>query len=134
MSSPPLSSFGAALGLLEQSSSTGALPAELAEFLRNQISTLSNLHDPFSPANRNLPSSKPATKVAVGLTADESKLVERVATSFTLDNPTAEQVIGAIKKGKDQVGEQDWDQITAYVFEERMAVIGIVATLLRTSK
>lgn len=127
-------SFGAALGLLEQSSATGTLPTELADFLRNSITQLSNLHDPFNPAHTKSAAVKPPPKPTVGLQGDELKLVERVGSTFGLENQTATQIITTVKKGKDEVTEHNWDQITAHVFEERMAVIGIVATLLRTSK
>jgi len=135
MSSSALCSFGAALGLLELSSSTGSLPTELAVFLRNSVNQLSNLQDPFNKTITKPISTNSLAKAAAGLSGDELKLVDRVAATFSLDKATAEEVVQAVIKDKlGQVGDQGWDSITAYVFEERMAVIGIVATLLRTSK
>ncbi len=135
MSSTGLSSFGAALGLLEQSSSTGTLPKELADFLRNSVSTLANLHDPFNPANPTSTPPKPTTTTPAALSVEEHKIADRVVATFELDKTRAADVVRAVNKDKAaSVTEQDWDVITAYVFEERMAVIGIVATLLRTSE
>ena len=77
-------------------------------------------------------------------TTTTKQLVQAVADRFDVDDAVAQRAVETATRGqhhldtkgkrKEETGlsPDEWDRATAWVFEERMAVIGVVALLLRT--
>ncbi|GAA5867257.1 hypothetical protein JCM3774_002390 [Rhodotorula dairenensis] len=146
-------SWATALVLLEAASVTGGPVAPAAAaFVSARRSQLERPHDPFTrsaPAQSTAASSLVPAAPVPG--PDRKQLVQAVADRFDLDNYEAQSAVevalrgpadndndkGKGKgKGKEGIATElspdEWDRATAWVFEERMAVIGVVALLLRT--
>ncbi|KAI5479662.1 nucleoporin [Pseudohyphozyma bogoriensis] len=134
--------FSTALNALELSSTTGILPSHLSSFL-SQPSSLASLQSPHAPFP---PSPSALAKLKAGNTgpdaipggqvsAEETKLVEEVSQRFGLDEGRALEAVrhaaGDGKSSKGVLDEDEWDRVTAYLFEERLAVLGLVSLLLR---
>ncbi|GAA5836692.1 hypothetical protein JCM3766R1_006993 [Sporobolomyces carnicolor] len=120
--------WSAALNLLEQSTPSPALSTFLS-------SNLAQLRDPANPFPSGAAKSTSLTTAA----APANKFVEAAAVEvgerFTLAKTTAEAAVRlCTKRNKqegDRISEEEWDRITAWVFEERMSIIGVVSLLLR---
>ncbi|GAA5904406.1 hypothetical protein JCM6882_008902 [Rhodosporidiobolus microsporus] len=144
--------WSSALILLEASSVTGSIPSSLSPFLTSNLAALKAPYDPFprsSASETALQSGKlelvPGSKgkqVDVDK-ADQAGALE-VAERFSVDEVLAYRALRSARRervGKKEAGkkadegrvsEEEWDRVTAWVFEERMAVIGVVGLLLRT--
>ncbi|BGP14773.1 hypothetical protein JCM10213_004289 [Rhodosporidiobolus nylandii] len=142
--------WSAALVLLDAAASTGSLPSSIPPFLTSNLAALKNPHDPFPRSTTSktaVQSGKlelvPKTK-AVELSKGEQFAALEVAERFGVDEVLAYRAVrsakravqkekGAGAKADDaKLSEEEWDRVTAWVFEERMAVIGVVGLLLRT--
>ncbi|KAM0755748.1 hypothetical protein T439DRAFT_320460 [Meredithblackwellia eburnea MCA 4105] len=121
--------FSVALTLLELSSSSSNKPSDsLVDFLTQNSTRLKNLQDPFPRSNQQKPSSQDG---GTKLSDKQIQLVQDIAERFDLNEELARVALQAAADGKDKLDDQDWDSITAYIFEERMAVIAIVSFFLR---
>lgn len=73
--------------------------------------------------------------------ADRQQLVQAVADRFDVTDDLAGKAVQSALLGTDrgkgkaketeQLSPDEWDRATAWIFEERMAVIGVVALFLR---
>ncbi|GAA5852521.1 hypothetical protein JCM8547_002528 [Rhodosporidiobolus lusitaniae] len=138
-----------ALVLLEASTHAQLSPS-LDPFLSNNLTALQNPHNPFpaSAASKTaLQSGKLELVPKSGKTVDVDEVHQTaalaVADRFSVDEVLAYRALRVARKdstgkgkGKDKdegkVSEDEWDRVTAWLFEERMAVIGVVGLLLRT--
>ncbi|GAA6058665.1 hypothetical protein JCM10212_004076 [Sporobolomyces blumeae] len=128
----PSLTWSNALALLEQSTASSSL----ASFLSSNLEALQNPADPFSST-----SSKPTSTALVPSTGGGSftKLqqtaAKEVGERFQVAQRTAELAVKSCvenaRKDRERLSEQEWDQLTAWVFEERMAVIAVVSLLFR---
>ncbi|GAA5969808.1 hypothetical protein JCM11641_008047 [Rhodosporidiobolus odoratus] len=142
--------WSTALILLEASHHSESLSPSLAPFLKSNLAALKRPHDPFprSTASKTaLQSGKlelvPKAK-AVEVVKDDQTAALEVADRFGVDEVFAYKALssarraiekdgrGTNREDQGKVGEEEWDRITAWLFEERMAVIGVVGLLLRT--
>ncbi|KAK4058282.1 hypothetical protein OIO90_000439 [Microbotryomycetes sp. JL221] len=135
--------FATALVMLEQSSTTQSLPDTVADFLRQNKQQLQKPHEPFpaSPstgaAGQLVPQPKAQSTTSSALTTD-------VATRFNMNDKQAVVALDALKhltssstslqRSATKLSIEDWDKLTAFVFEERMAIIAIVAWTLRAQQ
>ena len=128
-------SWSTALVLLEAASVTGVLAPAAADFVASHKSQLERPHEPFARTG----------KVLVPAAATTTKqLVQAVADRFDVDDAVAQRAVETATRGQQyldtkgkrkeetELSPDEWDRATAWVFEERMAVIGVVALLLRT--
>ena len=128
--------FITSLAALEASGSRGP-PKAAADSILRRLDTLKAPHKPF-PRDE---ASKALVKSGVvelldgvpeRLSPGEEEVVDQVATRFQLDDVEALMAIRALDRGKlEKLSEEDWADIIANVTEERMAVLGTVALLLR---
>ncbi|GAA5975705.1 hypothetical protein JCM10908_005252 [Rhodotorula pacifica] len=142
-----------ALVLLEAASVTGSVAPSAAAFVSSHRSQLERPHEPFSRKATNSASVAGGALVpaaqANSNSAERKLLVQAVADRFDLDDQQAQGAVEAALRGSSAAGDKgkgkepatagstqlspdEWDRATAWVFEERMAVIGVVALLLRT--
>lgn len=125
--------------LLELSSTTGVLSPHVSSFLTSHLAQLQSLHDLF-PRTKTSYAAVQSGKVELGgasieLGKEEQNVVRDVADRFDVDELEALLAIRGLKKGKvEKLEEEDWDLVTAHVFEERMGVIGCAALLFRCSE
>ncbi|KAK4705494.1 hypothetical protein P7C70_g693, partial [Phenoliferia sp. Uapishka_3] len=124
---------------LEESTAHGTLSPAVSKATRERLSSLTTPHDPFprTPPSKSVLKSGNVQAVS-GLKGKLSeaglKVVEEVAERFELDDGESLMAVRALEKGRvERLEQDDWDCITAGVFEERMAVLGIVTLLLRAS-
>lgn len=131
--------FANALNFLEIAATTSSpVSPDVASFLSSHLPQLKAPHNPF-PRNSTSRDLVKSGKVALQLpsstdtvTPGEQPVVDQVADRFELDEIEALLAVRALRDGKiEKLAEEDWDAVTAYVFEERMAVIGTVGLLLR---
>ncbi|GAA5835871.1 hypothetical protein JCM11251_007448, partial [Rhodosporidiobolus azoricus] len=149
-SSNPRLTWSSALILLESASVTGQVPSSLSPFLTSNLAALQSPHDPFprsSTSKTALQSGKlelvPKGKQVEVDKADQTAAID-IAERFEVDEVVAYKALRSArrdgkqkrdqqkKKDEGNLIEEEWDRITAWVFEERMAVIGVVGLLLRT--
>ncbi|GAA6010477.1 hypothetical protein JCM11491_006957 [Sporobolomyces phaffii] len=120
--------WSAALHLLEQSNPSPAL----ASFLSSNSAQLRDPANPFPPTQSK---SSALTTTRSQLSKYQEAAASEVGQRFSLAQTTAEQAVKACtKRGKqpdDRVSEEEWDTVTAWVFEERMSIIGVASLLLR---
>ncbi|KAL8276623.1 hypothetical protein RQP46_010972 [Phenoliferia psychrophenolica] len=134
----PRMPFVTSLIALEAAGPRGPPPAAANSVLR-RLDALKRPHDPFprDAATKALVKSgtvELSDGVRERLSPAEEEVVDQVAARFQLDDVEALMAIRALDKGKvEKLVEEDWDTITASVFEERMAVLGIVTLLLRAN-
>lgn len=132
-------SWSTALVLLEAAGVTGVLAPAAADFVSSHKSQLERPHDPFARTENK---STAAAALVPAATATATKhLVQAVADRFDVDDAIAHRAVETATRDRDTKGKRkeetalspdEWDRATAWVFEERMAVIGVVALLLRT--
>ncbi|GAA5938294.1 uncharacterized protein JCM15063_000694 [Sporobolomyces koalae] len=120
--------WSAALNLLERSTASAAL----SDFLSANIAQLQDPANAFPDSS----TSKDVVKAASGsLSKFEESAAAEVGNRFSLARPVAETAVRVCaRRGKqegDRLSEDEWERITAWVFEERMSVIGVVSLLLR---
>ncbi|BGP30898.1 hypothetical protein JCM10296v2_002658 [Rhodotorula toruloides] len=134
-------SWANALVLLESAAVTGTVPPSASSFLSSHLAQLQRPHDPFPRSTQSktqLASGKlKLAKRQVEVAKEEQTAALEVADRFSLDEVEAFLALRSARRntGKantEKLGEDEWDRVTAWVFEERMAVIGIIALLLRT--
>lgn len=137
-------SFATALVLLERSSVQGSLAPAVTTFLTEQQHRLQTPFDPFpraDQAKKDLQSGQLVVKSGAAaaktkVDQNEQQLSLQVAERFNLDETESLVALRSFnaegRRPETHLSEDDWDALTAYVFEERMAVIGIVAWLLRS--
>ena len=109
---------------------------DLETFLRTRIA---QLKAPFAPSPRNAASkakfaggSFKEGNTDVKLDAAQQAVVLSIAERFEMDELEAWRALSRTKGGNSvELSDQEWDAVTASVFEERMAVIAIVGFLLR---
>lgn len=134
--SSPCSPFATSLADLEHAGHRGPSPAAANSILR-RLKPLQAPHDPFPRDASTKALVKSGTvELAEGtptkLSPAEEAVVDDVAARFELDDVEALMAVRALDKGKvEKLAEDDWDALTAHVFEERMAVLGTVTLLLR---
>ncbi|GAA5873343.1 hypothetical protein JCM1840_000031 [Sporobolomyces johnsonii] len=137
---PARLSWANALIRLEASHDTGAVSSTLSSFLEDHLAQLQHPADPFKrdPKGKQQLSSGSlvvATRKVDVPKQDQAAVLE-VADRFDLDEVEAWLAVQSVTKGKnkedDRLNDDEWFNVTAWVFEERMAVIGTVALLLRT--
>ncbi|GAA5898786.1 Nup188p [Sporobolomyces salmoneus] len=120
--------WSSALHLLEQSNPSPAL----STFLN---SNLAQLHDPANPFTPTGTKSTALTTTSSQSSRFEEAAAAEVEERFTLAKSTAQAAVRhCTKRGKregDRISEEEWERITAWVFEERMSIIGFVSLLLR---
>ncbi|GAA5936020.1 hypothetical protein JCM1841_002719 [Sporobolomyces salmonicolor] len=125
---------------LEASYETGLVSSTLSSFLEAHLAQLQHPADPFKrdPQGKQQLSSGSLTVATrkVDISKQEQTAVLEVADRFDLDEVEAWLAVQSVTKGKkkedDRLDDDEWFNLTAWVFEERMAVIGTVALLLRT--
>ncbi|BGP61149.1 hypothetical protein NBRC10512v2_002466 [Rhodotorula toruloides] len=134
-------SWANALVLLESAAVTGTVPPSASSFLSTHLAQLQRPHDPFPRSTQSktkLASGKfELAKRQVEVAKEEQSAALEVADRFSLDEVEAFLALRSARRDKgkakaEKLSEDEWDRVTAWVFEERMAVIGIVALLLRT--
>ncbi|GAA5946680.1 hypothetical protein JCM3765_000347 [Sporobolomyces pararoseus] len=120
--------WSAALSLLEQSTPS----ASLSSFLS---SNLSQLRDPANPFPSTTSTSTALTSTKQQLSKFEEAAAAEVGERFTVAKTTAEAAVKVCtrrgKKEGDRISEEEWERITAWMFEERMSIIGVASLLLR---
>lgn len=141
------STWSTCLLLLESAASTSSRPPSLSSFLTSNLAALQHPYSPFpsSPASKTSLTSGSLVLVPKGAKVDVSKDEQTaaldVASRFQVDEVVAFKALqvarkGAAEKGRQgeegKLSEDEWDRVTAWMFEERMAVIGVVGLLLRT--
>ncbi|GAA6027884.1 hypothetical protein JCM8097_001764 [Rhodosporidiobolus ruineniae] len=140
-----------ALALLDAAALTGSVSPSLSSFLQANLDALKQPHNPFPPSTaskkilesgklelavkgKQVDVPKPDQTAALAV-ADRFQLDEVLAFKALAGARKAIEATGRSKRGKQEEGklsEDEWDRVTAWVFEERMAVIGVVGLLLRT--
>ncbi|KPV76212.1 uncharacterized protein RHOBADRAFT_52251 [Rhodotorula graminis WP1] len=128
-----------ALVLLESPSPNG-VPPSAATFLRSHLDQLQRPHDPFPPSHQSKTQLSSGSLTVASRQLDVSKpdqqLALDVATRFSCDELEAYHALRHARRAKgthpDKLAEDEWDRITAWLFEERMAVLAVVALLLRS--
>ncbi|BGP46895.1 hypothetical protein JCM10450v2_002746 [Rhodotorula kratochvilovae] len=138
-SSPnPRLTWAQALVLLETPSPGGVAPS-VASFLRDHRDQLQRPHDPFPPSQQSKAQLQSGKLQLAQRQLDIAKPLQQlaldVAARFSCDELEALHALRNARKGKgtdDKLSEDDWDRVTAWLFEERMAVLGVVALLLRS--
>lgn len=109
---------------------------DLETFVRTRIA---QLKAPFAPFPRNAASKTKITggsfkegNLDVKLDTAQQAVVLSIAERFEMDELEAWRALSRTKGGKSvELSDQEWDAVTASVFEERMTVIAIVGFLLR---
>jgi nuclear pore complex protein Nup188 len=134
-----LRSFAHALDLLNLASSTGVLSQSATDFLTARLSQLKAPQDPFPRSSGSKTKIQSGTAMdGTAVSTEEQARILDIAGRFELDEIESMIAWRRIKndgtKRKDKLLEEDWDLLTAEIFEERMAVISIVGTLLRCCK
>lgn len=125
--------------LLEQSTS-GHLAPQVSQFLKDNKRSLQQPDGPFkNAADSAKPGASTSLVVKLGAHAKVGRdaQVEDVAQRFEIDKDQASTVLHSLGRSSTDtttLSDRDWDRLTAYIFEERMAVIGIVAWILRARK
>ena len=131
------SSFGSVLASLEAPSNPKARANDdLESFLRAHIAQLKAPHAPFP---RNAASKAKITagtikegNLDVRLDTAQQAVVLSIAERFEMDEVEAWRILSRTKvRNAVELNDQEWDAVTAAVFEERMAVIAIIGFLLR---
>ncbi|GAA6014140.1 hypothetical protein JCM10207_006110 [Rhodosporidiobolus poonsookiae] len=144
-SSNPQLTWATTLILLE---SAPEIPDSVASFLSSNLAALKQPHNPFpsSAASKTALQSGKLELVPKGTKVDVNKddqaAALEVAHRFGCDEVVAYRALRSAqqdaprnKEAKDELvklSEDEWDRVTAWVFEERMAVMGVVGLLLRT--
>ncbi|SCV71090.1 BQ2448_2678 [Microbotryum intermedium] len=129
----PSRPFATALHLLESaaasssssSSSSSTAVDKVQAFLERNLSQLVKPYHPFTRSRKLTTAVVPANNKG-----KQSLVVDDLAHRFQIDEHSARIALQHIST--DDEHGPNWDRITAYVFEERMAILAIVALLLRT--
>lgn len=120
--------WSAALSLLEQSTPSTSLSSFLS-------SNLSQLRDPANPFPSTSTTTTALTTTKQQLSKFEEAAAAEVGERFTVAKTTAEAAVKVCtrrgKKEGDRISEEEWERITAWMFEERMSIIGVASLLLR---
>lgn len=120
-------SFAQAFDQLNESTASDVLSPTLTSFLRSKLTQLQQLQNPFSHSTLGKGKGKePESR----LTSDGQESVVEIAGRFDVDTVEATKLLRVIGKN-DKLEDEDWDTLTAYVFEERTCIIAIVGMLLR---
>ncbi|KAM0788291.1 hypothetical protein ACM66B_001436 [Microbotryomycetes sp. NB124-2] len=136
-------SFATALILLEHATADAPVPQQVVTFLKDHLKQLKKPHAPFarSQTEQGSGSQLVATKQSTASGTRNAALTTDVAQRFDLDDKQALAVVESLPRHSDATNQPparlspaDWDSLTAFVFEERMAVIAIVAWILRTQE
>ncbi|GAA5840892.1 hypothetical protein JCM9279_001252 [Rhodotorula babjevae] len=128
-----------ALVLLESPSPNG-VPPSASYFLRAHLDQLQRPHDPFPPSQHSKTQLQSGTltlaKRQVAVSKPDQQLALDVATRFSCDELEAYHALTHARRAKgahsDKLAEDEWDRVTAWLFEERMAVLAVIALLLRS--
>ncbi|KAK4051932.1 hypothetical protein OIV83_002637 [Microbotryomycetes sp. JL201] len=132
-------SFATALVLLEQASADAPVSQQVVTFIKEH---LEQLKKPYAPFSRAQSQQGTAGQLVVPAKQASTTLSTEVAERFKLDDKQALVVINSLPRVQSsakngpptKLSPADWDKLTAFVFEERMAVIAIVAWILRTQE
>lgn len=132
--------FSTAHYLLEQSSN-GILSPQVSQFLTKHVAQLKSPSNPFPRAEKAKKELASGELQLVGggkakVDKDEQIVALDVAARFDMDEAESLVALRTVHEGKqaDKLTEDDWHSLTAYVFEERRAVIAIVQWLIRIRK
>ncbi|KDE07549.1 hypothetical protein MVLG_02220 [Microbotryum lychnidis-dioicae p1A1 Lamole] len=132
--------FATALHLLESASSVSSSSSSSSTALDNVQAflerNLSQLVKPYEPFTRSRKLTRALVPANNSSKRKQSHVVDDLAHRFQIDQHSARIVLQSVyddeRTANDEpLSEDHWDRITAYVFEERMAILGIVALLLR---
>ncbi|GAA5910922.1 hypothetical protein JCM8208_006688 [Rhodotorula glutinis] len=126
--------------VLLESPSPNGVPLSASTFLRSHLDQLQRPHDPFPPSQHSKAQLSSGTltfaKRQVDVSKPDQQLALDVATRFSCDELEAYHALRHARRGKglhsDKLADDEWDRVTAWLFEERMAVLAVVALLLRS--
>ncbi|GAA6000131.1 uncharacterized protein JCM10292_003997 [Rhodotorula paludigena] len=131
-------SWAQALVLLETPAVDG-VPPSASTFLARNLDQLKRPHHAFARTDQGktqLATGKlQVAAKSVDVAKPEQAVVLQVADRFDLDETAALGAVRSATRGKstgEKLSEDEWDRVTAWVFEERMALLQVVALLLRS--
>lgn len=125
------------LDSLNASASIGSVSSTVQAFLRGHLLQLQAPQDPFprsTASKTRLESGKAKQGDAAATSKELQSLALQVADRFELDELealSAVKIIQSEESSGHKLTDDDWDALTAHIFEERACVISIVGLLLR---